>query len=311
MVMENTFHSHVMQEVEARQMRQSMRELTPDKLKDQVEKSLLKYDLKGSTVNRSTVPKDLYDEDEAQTNTNKDLDLREKLYLSRQDRDDLIKQLEEDTQFLQDHNIMDYSLLLGIQKGVQHHKFRPGEQQAALGKLEAVAAHSAQKYYVGIIDILQQWDFKKQLEPWCKSLLGPMKYNNFHPDELSAVEPGYYRDRFLDRINRHIAAQKPRQSLQSTEALVERIAKNLRLNDDQTGRLDGLLRNAEDLTEALVNEEEALVNEGYLEPEPEPQFLRQRSGGSVQAYARGSTESPRSRASGSGGAPPPHRRHAT
>ena len=48
----------------------------------------------------------------------KDNDLNEKLFINMQERRGLLEQLRKDCDFLEGHNIMDYSLLLGIEKGI-------------------------------------------------------------------------------------------------------------------------------------------------------------------------------------------------
>ena len=261
MVMENTFHSHVMREVEARQMRGSRRgyaNVDALRLKKEVEDGMTTFDLKGSSVNRSTLPFDWLDDVDPNPSTMKDLDLREKLYLSQEDADALVEQLKADTKFLLDNNIMDYSLLLGIQKGVNGNRnnvVAADVGPAALGRLEAVAAHSAQRYYVGIIDILQTWEFPKTWEPWAKSVLGPSRYENFDAYELSAVDPTYYRKRFIIRMQRHIEAKQMAQmGLGSTHATVERITANLGLDQSQRGKLAERVGAADggDITASLV-----------------------------------------------------------
>jgi hypothetical protein len=76
--------------------------------------------LKGSTVNRSTNSSVLNNGANAsadERHTMKDNDLREKLYVVQDDAKWFEKQLNEDTMFLRHNGIMDYSLLLGMQKG--------------------------------------------------------------------------------------------------------------------------------------------------------------------------------------------------
>ena len=71
------------------------------------------YDLKGSTVNRSTMSPD-----EARGHPGtvmKDMDLDKQLQLHRQLRLVLFMQLKADTDWLQSKDIMDYSLLVGSQ----------------------------------------------------------------------------------------------------------------------------------------------------------------------------------------------------
>ena len=48
----------------------------------------------------------------------KDNDLQEPLYLSHEDQEQLYDQIVKDSVFLQCHDIMDYSLLLGVRKGI-------------------------------------------------------------------------------------------------------------------------------------------------------------------------------------------------
>uniref|UniRef100_A0A1D1XZ40 1-phosphatidylinositol-4-phosphate 5-kinase n=1 Tax=Anthurium amnicola TaxID=1678845 RepID=A0A1D1XZ40_9ARAE len=68
-----------------------------------------RYDLKGSWLGRST------DKVEIDENTTlKDLDLDCCFYLEPSWRDDLLKQIETDSRFLETQRIMDYSLLLGV-----------------------------------------------------------------------------------------------------------------------------------------------------------------------------------------------------
>eukprot|EP00466_Bigelowiella_natans_P019452 jgi/Bigna1/128099/aug1.5_g2807 len=64
-----------------------------------------KFDLKGSTINRSTPPG---------SSTMKDNDLREGLHVRKETADQILRQLQADSQFLASLNIMDYSLLLGV-----------------------------------------------------------------------------------------------------------------------------------------------------------------------------------------------------
>ncbi|KAI5010712.1 hypothetical protein ZWY2020_012849 [Hordeum vulgare] len=68
-----------------------------------------RFDLKGSSLGRST-EKIKIDEN----TTLKDLDLNYSFYLEPSWRDALLKQIEIDSEFLRNHSIMDYSLLLGF-----------------------------------------------------------------------------------------------------------------------------------------------------------------------------------------------------
>tara|TARA_B100000780_G_C20662928_1_gene263909 strand:- start:10 stop:393 length:384 start_codon:yes stop_codon:yes gene_type:complete len=74
-----------------------------------------KYDLKGSTVNRSvSEKKQAAAAAEGDIAVLKDSDLSKAIWLTEKQRDDLLGQTHRDGQFLCSHGIMDYSLLLGI-----------------------------------------------------------------------------------------------------------------------------------------------------------------------------------------------------
>lgn len=80
-----------------------------------------KYDLKGSTVGRRVlkgggVP--------TSSKTLKDLDLQQKIYVGSENKALLMEQLERDIRFLAKHNIMDYSLLLGIHNHRKEQNYR-------------------------------------------------------------------------------------------------------------------------------------------------------------------------------------------
>ena len=51
-------------------------------------------------------------------------------------------------------------------------------------------------YYLGVIDILQTWTWQKRIELWYKTwVLGK------DGTELSAIEPGPYYERFVEKVN--------------------------------------------------------------------------------------------------------------
>ncbi|RLN87232.1 hypothetical protein BBJ28_00004264 [Nothophytophthora sp. Chile5] len=141
----------------------------------------------------------------------KDLDLTRSLKLPRLVAAELHAQVVKDCEFLKDMGIMDYSLLIGTHKchlreprtgttggsrppatfeDVFDREPRPeelggGANLAPLGDDEV--------YFVGIIDILQQWDWEKQLEKAGKVLLGKSARG------ISAVAPAAYCRRFQAR----------------------------------------------------------------------------------------------------------------
>ena len=63
---------------------------------------------------------------------------------------------------------------------------------------EAHVAHSVDvpRYYLGVIDMLQKWNFKKRLERWTKIILKG-RWAEGVRNGMSAVEPESYRRRFL------------------------------------------------------------------------------------------------------------------
>ena len=64
-------------------------------------------------------------------------------------------------------------------------------------------------------------------------MFGPLQYQNFDAYELSAVDPQYYRKRFIVRLKRHIAKANLQAPEQSVASIVDAIAPNLQLNEGQ------------------------------------------------------------------------------
>ncbi|KAG6585028.1 Phosphatidylinositol-4-phosphate-5-Kinase (Pi-PIPK-D2) [Phytophthora cinnamomi] len=143
----------------------------------------------------------------------KDLDLARSLNLPRHVADHLNKQLISDCEFLRDVGIMDYSLLIGIHKC--HLRAPRPSNAAGFGtasdfdeafdrEVNLEGSNSGvnlsplgddEVYFVGIIDILQQWDWEKQLEKAGKVLLGKSARG------ISAVAPAPYCRRFQARCS--------------------------------------------------------------------------------------------------------------
>jgi hypothetical protein len=123
------------------------------------------------------------------------------------------------------------------------HSFTPALGEETQGRLPAVAAHSAQAYYVGIIDILQTWNGSKQAEMWGKALWG-------HDwDEISAVEPEWYQKRFMHRIRQRLEPILGGNPILSS--MVHGVEKTLELNKRQSRILAGLVEGTTNPTEAL------------------------------------------------------------
>jgi len=69
-----------------------------------------------------------------------------------------------------------------------HHKL--GQENEESGTVELFEVYDV-VVYMGIIDILQEYNMKKKVEHTCKS----MKYD---PMTISAIEPTLYSKRFID-----------------------------------------------------------------------------------------------------------------
>ncbi|CBZ53314.1 Phosphatidylinositol-4-phosphate 5-kinase family protein, related [Neospora caninum Liverpool] len=165
-----------------------------------------RYDLKGSTYKRQLHPDQLKDS----TVALKDLDIdreKEKMELGPERRERILAQMQHDVEFLRAHQIIDYSLLLGIfyrkqepedvmaamvaslptpppppplglhQNFRLHHLSGPTQPspephipffQAEFGGMWS--PDQSKLYYVGIVDILTYWNTLKKLEHAVKTV---------------------------------------------------------------------------------------------------------------------------------------------
>lgn len=154
----------------------------------------------------------------------KDLDMKRKLHLPPAVAESLHAQLVSDSEFLNSMGIMDYSLLVGIHKcrlqdpwhQHQHQhvtdiastairedsddnwKSSSGLNLTPLGQVAPGSNDAAvapeEVYFVGIIDILQEWDWEKQMEKVGKMLIGKSGSG------ISAIPPDAYCQRFKARV---------------------------------------------------------------------------------------------------------------
>lgn len=154
------------------------------------------FDLKGSTHNRSA-GKD--------APVRKDLDWLEdkkKITLHEACHQRISRGMKDDSRFLAEVDIMDYSLLLAIQTTTMLdrclaplRRLSPSSHLLARPLRSAPPSLSSECYYIGIIDILQEYNTKKITETAFKTLMqGPQL-------TLSSVEPMTYRDRFEKFMN--------------------------------------------------------------------------------------------------------------
>jgi hypothetical protein len=148
------------------------------------------YDLKGRVCKRGK-----WLENEGQWDiVHKDKDLNHHFELERDQLAKLRRQLDADTDFLCFQNLMDYSLFIAIipqpDKEVPSNTTRPSSffQTRYNGLL--VNDGAPKIFYLGIIDMLTAYTYKKKVANTCKHLL----WTN---PELSTVPSQYYRERFL------------------------------------------------------------------------------------------------------------------
>jgi hypothetical protein len=139
-----------------------------------------RYDLKGSWIGRrakkgdsAVVFKDLNFKDEGM-----------KIILGPH-RAPFIAQVERDARWLASHNLLDYSLLIGV------HEIASDEDLAISGEYECVLSADGQKaYYIGIIDILTEYNAIKRAENVAKTIqYGPRKAKGIScvPSKTSAT----------------------------------------------------------------------------------------------------------------------------
>ena len=120
----------------------------------------------------------------------------------------LAKQLEQDTNFLARINSIDYSLLVGI----HHRSFNVSHSsesmfdlssydmdapfhRATMGGMGVEIVHGPGIYFVGMIDILQQWNLRKRMEHFARVFLMMQDRHG-----ISVVPARQYAERFQQRV---------------------------------------------------------------------------------------------------------------
>jgi 1-phosphatidylinositol-4-phosphate 5-kinase len=156
------------------------------------------FDLKGSTINRSTPMEQRHLGVALKDN---DFDGR-RLMINSSIREQLIAQLEADSRLLTKFNLNDYSFLLGIHKSldgplpIDDPSESPSPKYSAFQK-EYGGIHSVggeEVYFVGIIDCLTDYGLKKMGEHISKSVLYDSK-------QVSCVPPQEYQRRFISYLS--------------------------------------------------------------------------------------------------------------
>lgn len=194
-----------------------------------------KFDLKGSTIKRNASK----DEKEKPLPTYKDLDFREMypsgILLKSEIYSNLLNILSNDSNLLERSEIIDYSLLMGI-FNIETYLKKKGNDDlstAAINKWENVmkraTKNSADNYeneynvsfkdcipannlennrillFVGIIDVLQGYQLRKNLEYKAKSLLLMLNSScNENSKGISVQPPNIYRQRFISFMKKYV-----------------------------------------------------------------------------------------------------------
>ena len=98
------------------------------------------------------------------------------------------------------HNLMDYSCLLGVHnEAVPTERLELGVRQADGTKAAIARQVDVPAYYMGLIDILQEWNLSKRLERIAKTVFKGRWARDVR-DGMSAIEPIAYRERFLSGL---------------------------------------------------------------------------------------------------------------
>eukprot|EP00012_Vannella_robusta_P001668 CAMPEP_0206185504 /NCGR_PEP_ID=MMETSP0166-20121206/1850_1 /ASSEMBLY_ACC=CAM_ASM_000260 /TAXON_ID=95228 /ORGANISM="Vannella robusta, Strain DIVA3 518/3/11/1/6" /LENGTH=648 /DNA_ID=CAMNT_0053600717 /DNA_START=234 /DNA_END=2180 /DNA_ORIENTATION=- len=155
------------------------------------------FDLKGRRT--KTLRFHQEEEEEPLMGVQKDKHL-ERLFYTENYRRQLVQQLAADVNLLKDHNLMDYSLLIGIHHCEEDEEIEPtpthpscmGSSQFRLYKGGFPA--NGEIYYIGIIDCLTYYGAMKKIAHSFKSLL-------WNKEQLSTVQAQFYATRFLKYVN--------------------------------------------------------------------------------------------------------------
>lgn len=147
------------------------------------------FDLKGSKLERSSFKSPNEPMEIQSGKIYKDLDFlntKKKISIEAVDVQRAKTSTYNDSKFLREHNIIDYSMLLGISD----------EYNSVTRPLIGIGEDKGKYIYVGIIDYLQTYTTFKQLEAFSKNLIlvGVPK------EDISIISPDIYFDRFFSFI---------------------------------------------------------------------------------------------------------------
>ena len=143
------------------------------------------FDLKGSTFKRETMRGNF-----SKSETLKDIDfLKMKVHvnLPEENLKEINQIIELDVKFLRENQLMDYSILLGIELANKTLKGAKGNRRLCLSKCGKYI------YHICIIDYLQTFNLAKRGEIFLKTV-----FENAKANTLSAIDPDRYASRFID-----------------------------------------------------------------------------------------------------------------
>ena len=150
----------------------------------------------------------LHDSGLSGRSTLSDVDSLTKLYQI--DRRRLIKVMRKDVNFLRENGLMDYSMLVAIEKDKAHEAKIQTDSIVNLSDdtlKNPMAMYATQHQFtkgertvhLAIIDYLQEWNLNKKLERLSKTVV--LQKDG---ESLSAIEPNKYAKRFQNFMERNI-----------------------------------------------------------------------------------------------------------
>ncbi|KAK6627082.1 hypothetical protein RUM44_009559 [Polyplax serrata] len=170
-----------------------------------------RYDIKGSTTKRKATILEL----KKPFPTYKDLDFIEHhpdgIFLDPETYAEFVKALQRDCRVLESFKIIDYSLLLAVHR-VDRTVAKPDTLPSGIPAWTATGDELL--LYVGIIDILQSYQFRKKMEHTLKSMI-------YEKDSISVHRPDFYSQRFQNFIFQTVFQPFPKQKSRSLSSKTE------------------------------------------------------------------------------------------